>query len=45
MRLGMSDTLARRDDVLAFFDWPRQAATGAVRDASPTAWSELELSV
>ncbi len=45
MRLGMNDTLARRDDVLAFFDWPQQAAAGAVRDESPTAWTELEVPV
>jgi hypothetical protein len=43
MRLGAADTMARRDDVLAFFGWPQQAAAGAVRDPTPTAWSELEL--
>jgi NTE family protein len=43
MRLGATDTMARRDDVLAFFDWPQQAVAGAVRDPSPTAWTELEL--
>ena len=45
MRLGAADTMARRDDVLAFFGWPQQAAEGAVRDPSPTAWSELEVPV
>ena len=43
MRLGASDTLARRDEVLAFFGWPQRALADAARDASPTAWSELEL--
>ncbi len=43
MRLGMRDTMARRDDVLAFFDWPLQAQDVAERDPSPTAWSELVL--
>jgi NTE family protein len=45
MRLGAADTMARRDDVLAFFGWPQQAAVGAVPDPSPTAWSELEVPV
>jgi NTE family protein len=43
MRLGMNDTMARRDDVLAFFGWPQQGEAGTVHDPSPTAWSELEL--
>lgn len=39
MRLGMSDTMARRDEVLAFFDWPRHAVAEESRDPSPTAWA------
>jgi NTE family protein len=42
MRLGAADTMARRDEVLAFFGWPQQAAADATCDPSPTAWSELE---
>jgi NTE family protein len=40
--LGVADTLARRDDVLAFFDWPRETVPEHARDASPTAWSALD---
>jgi NTE family protein len=45
MRLGMNDTMARRDDVLAFFGWPQQAAADAVQEPSLNAWSEWELPV
>ena len=40
--LGMADTMARRDDVLAFFDWPRHAIAAADRDPSPTHWGGLD---
>jgi NTE family protein len=43
MRLGAADTMARRDEVLAFFGWPRHTSVGAAHDLSPTAWSEFEL--
>jgi NTE family protein len=39
--LGLADTLARRDDVLAFFDWPRQALPLLDRDVSPTTFGSL----
>jgi NTE family protein len=42
IRLGMDDTLARRDEVIAFFDWPRAPLPDAERDPSPTAWGALE---
>jgi NTE family protein len=40
--LGVADTLARRDDVLTFFDWPRESVPEHARDESPTAWSSLD---
>jgi NTE family protein len=40
--LGVADTMARRDDVLAFFDWPRESVPEHARDDSPTAWSGLD---
>ena len=40
--LGMADAMARRDDVLAFFDWPREIVPEHVRDDSPTGWGSLE---
>jgi NTE family protein len=43
IRLGMNDTLARRDEVIAFFGWPTAPLPEQERDPSPTAWAELEL--
>jgi NTE family protein len=43
IRLGLCDTLARRDEVIAFFGWPDTALPDEERDPSPTAWAELEL--
>jgi NTE family protein len=40
--LGMSDALARRDEVVDFFGWPTAPLPEAERDASPTQWSGLE---
>ena len=40
--LGMADTMARRDDVLAFFGWPSRALAQADRDPSPTHWGGLD---
>jgi NTE family protein len=40
--LGMRDTIARRDAVIAFFGWPTAAVPHAERDPSPTAWSALD---
>lgn len=40
--LGMADTLARRDDVIAFFDWPSVALPHDERDPSPTHWGTLD---
>jgi len=40
--LGMADTMARRDDVLAFFGWPSLALAQADRDPSPTHWGGLD---
>jgi NTE family protein len=40
--LGVSDTMARRDEVIAFFDWPTLALPDAERDPSPTAWATLD---
>jgi NTE family protein len=40
--LGVADTLARRDDVLDFFDWPRRVLPVPERDLSPTAFGALE---
>lgn len=42
IELGMRDAMARRDEVIAFFGWPAQTIPPAERDASPTAWSNLE---
>lgn len=41
IRLGVADTMARRDEVIAFFDWPTQSVPEAERDASPTAPGSL----
>jgi NTE family protein len=43
IRLGMNDTLARRDELIAFFDWPNVVLPAHERDPSPTAYAELEL--
>lgn len=40
--LGMNDTLARREDVITFFDWPRHAVPAEQQDPSPTHWGSLE---
>jgi NTE family protein len=40
--LGMSDAMARRDQVIAFFGWPTAPLPEAERDVSPTQWSGLE---
>lgn len=40
--LGMKDTLARREDVLRFFDWPSVALAAEQQDPSPTQWGALE---
>lgn len=37
IRMGLADTMARRDEVIAFFDWPTRSLPPAQRDASPTA--------
>jgi NTE family protein len=42
IHLGLSDTMARRDDVLAFFDWPRAVLPLEARDPSPTHWAGLD---
>jgi NTE family protein len=42
IELGLRDTMARRDELIAFFGWPPQALPAAERDASPTAWSALD---
>jgi NTE family protein len=39
--LGVSDTLARRSEVTAFFGWPDALLPHAERDESPTAWGGL----
>lgn len=39
--LGMEDTLARRDDIVRFFDWPSAPVPTEERDASPTAWGSM----
>jgi NTE family protein len=41
--LGMADAMARRDEVIAFFDWPTAPLPEGDRDASPTQWSGLEV--
>jgi len=40
--LGMADTLARRDEVIAFFGWPSQVLPDDERDPSPTQLGSLE---
>jgi NTE family protein len=40
IRLGMTDTLARRDEVLDFFGWPRRGLPPSEQDPSPTAWGD-----
>jgi hypothetical protein len=42
IQLGMDDTLARRDDILRFFDWPDVSLPAEQRDASPTHWGALD---
>lgn len=42
IQLGMDDTLARRADILRFFDWPDVALPAEQRDASPTHWGTLD---
>jgi len=42
IQLGMEDTLARRADILRFFDWPDVSLPDEQRDASPTHWGSLE---
>ena len=36
IELGAADTMARRDEVIAFFDWPTRTVPRAQRDAWPT---------
>jgi hypothetical protein len=43
IKLGMNDTLARRDEVIAFFDWPSAPLPPEERDPSPTTFADLEL--
>lgn len=40
--LGMEDALARREDILRFFDWPDVSLPDEQRDASPTHWGSLD---
>jgi NTE family protein len=40
--LGLKDTMARRNDVLTFFDWPRDVLPFEARDASPTQLAGLD---
>jgi len=40
--LGVADTLARRDEVIEFFDWPRETIAADERDPSPTQLGELD---
>ena len=40
--LGMADAMARRDDLLAFFDWPREPVPAHEREVSPSEWIALE---
>jgi NTE family protein len=42
MRLGLHDTLARRDEVLAFLGWPDNRVALAAQDPSPTAFAALD---
>jgi NTE family protein len=42
MRLGMQDTLARRDEVLAFLGWPDACVAEAARDPSPTDFATMD---
>ncbi len=39
--LGQSDTMARRDEVIRFFDWPERSLAMEERDPSPTALGDL----
>ncbi len=39
--LGLRDTMARRDEVIAFFGWPTASVPVAERDDSPTQWGAL----
>jgi NTE family protein len=41
IRLGVADTMARRDDVIAFFDWPTRSLPHEERDASPTQFGDV----
>jgi NTE family protein len=41
IRLGVADTMARRDEVAAFFGWPTQSVPPALRDPSPTQFGEV----
>ena len=36
IELGANDTLARRDEVIAFFDWPNRVVPREQRDPWPT---------
>ena len=42
IELGAADTMARRDEVIAFFDWPTQIVPREDRDAWPADASGLE---
>jgi NTE family protein len=42
IQLGMDDTLARRADILRFFDWPDVSLPTEQRDVSPTHWGALD---
>jgi NTE family protein len=42
IKLGMEDTLARRDEVIAFFGWPSRTLPADERDPSPTTFADLE---
>ncbi|HET9822505.1 MAG TPA: patatin-like phospholipase family protein [Burkholderiaceae bacterium] len=40
IRLGVADTLARRDEVLDFFGWPQRRLPPSEQDLSPTRWGD-----
>ncbi len=42
IELGAADTLARRDEVIAFFDWPSQTVAREKRDPWPTQTGGLD---
>ena len=40
IRLGVADTMARRDEVLDFFGWPHHRLPPSEQDPSPTSWGD-----